>query len=126
MKIAGSIKPEKLRGTDTPQSFCSWKKNVKSYFETGRLDRLNLDEQHAVIRALIDVELEEVVGDRLDPAMPMFAPAGDDGGECVITAGLLHHAQTPVIHSSESFSDTQDDGRPYGGGLEDPTQADRQ
>ena len=85
LKIPVSIKPEKLRGTDTPQCFLSWKKKVKSYFETGRLGRLSLDVQHAVIRALIDVELEEVIGDRLDPAMLMFAPEEDENAECVMS-----------------------------------------
>ena len=85
MKIANSIKPEKLRGTDTPQSFRFWKKKMKSYFETGRITRLSLDAQHAVIRALIDVELEEAVGDKLDPTVTVFAPADNEGAVCVMS-----------------------------------------
>ena len=85
MKIASSIKPEKLRGTDNPQSFRFWKKKMKSYFETGRIERLSLDAQHAVVRALIDVELEEVIGDKLDPTVPVFAPADNEEAVCVMS-----------------------------------------
>ena len=85
MKIASSIKPEKLRGTDTPQSFRFWKKKVKSYFETGRITRLSLDAQHAVIRTLIDAELEEVIGDKLDPTVTVFAPEDDEEAVCAMS-----------------------------------------
>ena len=58
---------------------------MKSYFETGRIERLSLDAQHAVVRALIDVELEEVIGDKLDPTVTVFAPADNEEAVCVMS-----------------------------------------
>jgi len=73
MKIAGTIKPEKLRASDTPAQFRSWEGKLESYFQAGGIDKIGVAAQHAVVRALIDVELEQTIAHRLDPTLPVFA-----------------------------------------------------
>jgi len=82
LKIANSLKPDKLRANETPQGFRSWKRKMQSYFEAAGIERLSQASQHAIIRSLIDVELEEAVGDKFDPLTPTFAPDGQPAAAC--------------------------------------------
>ena len=82
LKIAGTLKPEKLRATDTPQQFHAWEERLQAYFATGGLDKISLASQQAVVRALIDVELEQMIKHRIDQTVQIFpdGQAGED--EC--------------------------------------------
>ena len=51
LKIAGTLKPKKLRATDTPQQFHAWEERLQAYFTTGGLDKINIASQQAVARA---------------------------------------------------------------------------
>ena len=84
LKIAGTLKPKKLRATDTPQQFHAWEERLKAYFTTGGLDKIGMGVQQAVVRALIDVELELTIKHRLDQTVPIF-PADNQGedDECM-------------------------------------------
>ena len=48
MKIAGTLKPEKLRASDTPQQFRAWEERMQAYFQTGGLDKIGMGAQQAV------------------------------------------------------------------------------
>jgi len=82
LKIASSLKSEKLCASDSPQCFRSWKRKVQSYFEAAGIERLSQAAQHIIIRSFIDVELEEAVGDMFDPLTPTFAPDGQQEAVC--------------------------------------------
>ena len=49
MKIAGTLKPEKLRASDTPQQFRAWEERLQAYFQTGGLDKIGMGAQQAVV-----------------------------------------------------------------------------
>ena len=42
LEIAGTLKPEKLSKTDTPQQFHAWEERLQAYFTTGGLDRISI------------------------------------------------------------------------------------
>ena len=72
MKIAGTLKPEKLRASDTPQQFHAWEELMQAYFTTGGLDKIGIGAQQAVVRALIDSDLDQTIKHKLDVAVPIF------------------------------------------------------
>ena len=73
LKIAGTLKPEKLRASDTPQQFHSWEERMEAYFTTGGLDKIAIGAQQAVVRALIDSDLDQTVKYKLDATVPIFS-----------------------------------------------------
>ena len=81
MKIAGTLKPEKLRASDTPQQFRAWEERMQAYFQTGGLDKIGMGAQQAVVRALIDSDLDQTVKHKIDATVPIFRDGQNQDGD---------------------------------------------
>ena len=54
---------------------------MQAYFQTGGLDKIGMGAQQAVVRALIDSDLDQTVKHKIDATVPIFRDGQNQDGD---------------------------------------------
>lgn len=77
IKTNDALKPFILRRDNNPVEFRQWILQFKAFYNTSRLDTLDIPDQHAYLRICMDSNLYERFQRRLGATTPIFSQDGD-------------------------------------------------
>ena len=75
-KLADALKPGVLTADFNPVEFKSWSTKFRSYYRTGRMNLLEVEDQQALWRVCIDPNLEIKMAPFIAPDTPIFGNGG--------------------------------------------------
>ena len=75
-RLMEGLKPPILTKDFTPVEYKSWVRKFRSYFNTGRVDRLQVEDQQSVWRICVDPHIEERIADQMTDTTPVFGVGG--------------------------------------------------